>query len=83
MHAPVKGYMSKSLITAPPEMTVREIEELLFENNIGHLPIVEEDKLAGIVTRTDYLNFARTEKRRKREVLEDVGITAAETVSAY
>ncbi len=83
MHAPVKGYMSKALITAPPEMTVREIEELLFENNIGHLPIVQEDRLAGIVTRTDYLNFARTEKRRKREVLEDVGITAAETVSAY
>lgn len=83
MHAPVKGYMSKTLITASANITVREIEDLLFENNIGHLPIMEEERLAGIVTRTDYLNFARTEKRRKREVLEEVGITPAETVSAY
>ncbi|HPJ38217.1 MAG TPA: CBS domain-containing protein [Spirochaetota bacterium] len=57
MHAPVKGYMTKNVITGTPEMTVREIEALFFNNNIGHLPIVENGKVLGIVTRSDYLNF--------------------------
>jgi len=49
--------MTKNVITGTPEMTVREIEALFFNNNIGHLPIVENGKVLGIVTRSDYLNF--------------------------
>jgi tRNA nucleotidyltransferase (CCA-adding enzyme) len=57
MHSSVKGYMATKLITAPKTVTIREIEELLFKNNIGHLPIVQGKSLVGIVTRTDYLSF--------------------------
>ena len=55
MNAPVRAYMVKKVITAGPDATIRSIEELFFRNNIGHLPIVEEGRLVGIVTRTDYL----------------------------
>lgn len=65
MHAPVKGFMSKKLIWAPPEATIREIERLLFDNNVGHLPVVKEGELIGILTRTDYLNFSRSGLREK------------------
>jgi tRNA nucleotidyltransferase (CCA-adding enzyme) len=57
MHAPVRGYMTKNIITGTRETTVREIEALFYNNNIGHLPIVENGKVIGIVTRSDYLNF--------------------------
>jgi len=57
MHSSVKGYMSSKVISALKDVTVREIEELLFKNNIGHLPIVQGKRLLGIVTRTDYLDF--------------------------
>lgn len=60
MHAPVKGFMSKKLVSAPPEATIREIERLLFDNNVGHLPVIREGDLIGILTRTDYLNFSRS-----------------------
>ncbi|MBU2512281.1 CBS domain-containing protein [bacterium] len=55
MHSSVKGYMITKVITADKEVTIREIEEILFKNNIGHLPIVQGNSLIGIVTRTDYL----------------------------
>ncbi len=55
MHSSVKGYMITKVVTAEKEVTIREIEEILFKNNIGHLPIVQGNSLLGIVTRTDYL----------------------------
>ena len=57
MHAPIKAFMTKKVVTAAKTTTVREIEQLLFRNNIGHLPIVEEGRVVGIVTRSDYLRF--------------------------
>lgn len=76
MNAPVKAYMSRNLITAEPVTTVREVEELLFENNIGHLPVLDQGRLTGIITRTDYLAFAKNDRQEKRRVLEAAGIEA-------
>lgn len=83
MHAPVKGYMSRHVISTGPETTVRRIEELLFENNIGHLPIVEEGRILGIVTRTDYLEFARDDKRKKQKALQESGIEIDTALKTY
>lgn len=55
MHAPVKAYMSRNVITAPAEATMHDMERSFFEYNIGHLPIVDDGSLVGIVTRSDYL----------------------------
>lgn len=57
MHAPVKAYMTRKLITGKRNSTIREIEQLLYKNNIGHLPIVQDDYPVGLVTRSDYLRF--------------------------
>ena len=64
MHAPVKGYMTRKVISTGPGTTFREMEEILLTNNIGHLPILEDGKLVGIITRTDYLAFRRAEKEK-------------------
>jgi tRNA nucleotidyltransferase (CCA-adding enzyme) len=64
MHAPVKGYMTRKVISTGPETTVREMEDILLTNNIGHLPILEDGKLLGIITRTDYLAFRKAEKEK-------------------
>jgi tRNA nucleotidyltransferase (CCA-adding enzyme) len=55
--------MSNKVITATKDVTFREIEELLFKNNIGHLPIVQGKSLLGIITRTDYLLFMSKRNR--------------------
>ncbi len=57
MNSTIKGYMSTNLVTATKDVTITQIEELLFQNNIGHLPIVRGKSLLGIITRTDYLKY--------------------------
>ncbi|MEO1560078.1 MAG: CBS domain-containing protein, partial [Cyanobacteria bacterium J06632_19] len=54
-HAPVKGYMSKNLKTISPNSELPEIESLMVTYDIGRLPVLEDGKLLGIVTRTDVL----------------------------
>jgi tRNA nucleotidyltransferase (CCA-adding enzyme) len=76
MKSPVKAFMTKKVISAAPETTVREIDEIFFQNTIGHLPIIAEGRLVGIVTRTDLLAFKRGERDRRARVLEDLGVEA-------
>ncbi|MCP4756527.1 MAG: CBS domain-containing protein [Proteobacteria bacterium] len=57
MNASVKGYMSMNVVTATKDITIRDVENLLYQNNIGHLPIVQGKALVGMVTRSDYLKF--------------------------
>jgi universal stress protein A len=47
--------MSEGLITVNPSTTLREAARLLSERKIGALPVVEEGKLAGVITTTDIL----------------------------
>ena len=70
MHAPVKAYMSRNIITGKKNTTVREIENLLYKNNIGHLPIEDNGRLLGIVTRSDYLEFIRDRMGQEQPLLQ-------------
>lgn len=54
-HAPVKAYMSTNIISIPPEMTEEEIQKMIIERDIGRLPVVENGKLIGIVSRTNVI----------------------------
>ena len=57
MHSPVKGYMARNVVTVGTDTTLKEIEKILYKNNIGHLPVFENKKLMGIITRTDILQY--------------------------
>jgi len=52
----VKDVMKKPAIWASPMMTVTEASHEMLKKNIGALPIIKNDKLIGIVSRTDLLN---------------------------
>lgn len=54
-HAPVKGYMSRRVISISPDVPLPEIQRILIDNHIGRLPVVENGRLLGIVSRTDVL----------------------------
>lgn len=49
----VGSVMSKSVITAKPEDNVEDALEKMKQNKIKRLPVVEDDKLVGIVSLTD------------------------------
>ena len=49
----VKDFMTPNPITVPPDATIGEAARLMVEHKIGTLPVVEKDKLVGIITETD------------------------------
>ena len=53
----VGDVMRRHLITASPEDSVERITRLMLRYQIRRLPVVEGDKLVGIVTRHDFLKL--------------------------
>lgn len=53
MNEGVHSIMSKNLITVTAEMNLHQVRQLFMENNIHHLPVVNENKLIGILTTYD------------------------------
>lgn len=49
----VKEVMARNLITVSPEATIEEAALLMREHDVGGLPVVEGDRLVGIITETD------------------------------
>jgi CBS domain-containing protein len=54
----VREAMSQRLITVSPKSTLAEAAALMLRNRIGCLPVVEGEKLVGIVTETDLIRAA-------------------------
>ncbi len=51
-----RDIMTRNPLTVSPETPVEEAAKILNENNIGCLPVVRNDELAGIITTCDMLN---------------------------
>ena len=54
---PVKEILSSSVITASPAHTIEDCMRLMTENRVRHLPILDSDKVAGIVSIGDLVNW--------------------------
>jgi acetoin utilization protein AcuB len=51
----VNAVMTENLITVKPQSTLEEAAQLLLKHKIGGLPVVEEQRLVGIITTSDIL----------------------------
>ena len=51
-----KDIMETSVITVGPDTTIEELAKVLTENNISGVPVVENEKIIGIVTEGDLLH---------------------------
>ena len=49
----VRSLMTRTVVSANPETTVREAADLMRERLIGSLPVMQGDRLVGLVTATD------------------------------
>ncbi len=54
-HSRVKGYMATRLVTAHPDTPLHMLRRIVIEKGKGRIPVIENNKLIGIVTRTDVL----------------------------
>ncbi|MCK9579789.1 MAG: CBS domain-containing protein [Methanoregula sp.] len=51
----VRDIMTRDVITLPPEAPVIDALRIMSSNDIGRIPVVQDGKILGIVTRTDIL----------------------------
>ena len=58
----VKDIMSRDPITLPPTAPLVDALRIMSVNNIGRIPVIQDDRIVGIVTRTDILKVTELKK---------------------
>jgi len=56
--APIRVYMRTGPVSVPPTASVSQIRRLMMEYDVGQIPVVDGDRLVGIVTRTDVIRLS-------------------------
>jgi tRNA nucleotidyltransferase (CCA-adding enzyme) len=56
-HIQVKEYMHFEISTVSPDATLTAVQELIIRDKLRVLPVVEDKKVVGVITRTDLLNI--------------------------
>jgi CBS domain-containing protein len=59
-HTEVREIMTSPVITAAPGDTVEDCMRMMTENRIRHLPVVDQDRVVGIVSIGDMVNWIIT-----------------------
>jgi nanoRNase/pAp phosphatase (c-di-AMP/oligoRNAs hydrolase) len=54
---PVKAFMSRDVQTISPDRSVVHAARVMVKNDIGRLPVLENGRLIGILTRTDTMRY--------------------------
>jgi CBS domain-containing protein len=50
---PVSEIMTREVVTVAPDLPVREVARLLLEHRIGGIPVVDGDRVVGMITESD------------------------------
>ena len=70
--------MSTPVIAAQPHWSIATAADRMLDNQVNRLPVVQQDRLVGIVTRADLVRaFARTDDDLAREIREVVAVQQA------
>lgn len=78
-HAPdvkVSDIMSKRVITCAPADSLTVIARTMTENRIRHLPVVEGDRLAGMISIGDVVKLRLAEMEMEANVLRDLAVAS-------
>jgi signal-transduction protein with cAMP-binding, CBS, and nucleotidyltransferase domain len=67
---PVQEIMTAGPITLHPDQTVQEAIQTMGEKHIGHLPVVEQGKVIGLISAGDLLRDAIFQQKRSIQKLE-------------
>jgi CBS domain-containing protein len=62
--------MSDRIVTVSPEESIEECMRLMTENRVRHLPVVDHDKLLGIISIGDLVNWIISSQNSAIEQME-------------
>ncbi len=70
LDTPVSHFMTKDVFTINPKKTIEDCMGMMTEHRIRHLPVVEKDKLAGLVSIGDVVKANITSREFTIEQLQ-------------
>jgi CBS domain-containing protein len=57
LRAPVKAFMATNILTIEPGKSPMQAARLMVKHDIGRLPVIENDRIIGIITRSDAMLY--------------------------
>ena len=57
LHSPVKAFMSREVVSISPHSSAIEAARLMIKHDIGRIPVIQDDEIIGIVTRSDTMVY--------------------------
>lgn len=57
MQSPIKAFMVRSIISIPHDKKAIEAANLMIKHDIGRIPVLQDDKVIGIITRSDAMMY--------------------------
>ncbi|MBV5267794.1 MAG: CBS domain-containing protein, partial [Burkholderiaceae bacterium] len=64
---PVRDYMTTDMAWVPPDADMAEIQQKIIENKQRVLPVVHQDVITGVITRTDLLDILARQTQNNSE----------------
>lgn len=71
LEMPLSAVMTRRVMTCTPSDTISSLMERMTEGKFRHLPVVEQGKLAGIVSIGDVVKHRLEEMEREQSALRD------------
>ncbi len=71
LELPVSEFMSPIMYTVNIKTTARECMELMTDKHVRHLPVMDDEKLLGIISIGDIVNKIMNDQRKMISYLED------------
>jgi len=71
----IADVMTREVVTCRPDDTIEEVMKVMTVKRIRHLPVVDGDKIAGIVTIGDVVKSRLEETEAETQVLRDYVFT--------
>ena len=54
----ISSVMVKDVFTVPKEMQLEDVAKLMLDNGIGSVPVMDDEKMVGIVSKADFVTLA-------------------------
>ena len=71
-HLRVRDLMTHDVLAARPEDTAATLRNLMYERDVRHIPVIEEDRsLVGLVSQRDLLRHSLIEQSDVPDFIED------------
>ena len=68
---PIAHFMTEEVITCTPSQSVEDLMREMTNRRIRHLPVVDDGRLAGIVSIGDLVKYRLSELQAERDALQD------------